>query len=147
MNKTFIALIVLSTAALVSIAAMVIYLPAVWLAIVSAFILWGISFYLYVQLKRRTVEEFQKYNSKFIESGNAITDTLKVAFDNVKKSSRDLSQVQSSVTEHKAKIHRLEQHIARIKVQGMSLKDAFPEVNQKYSKTKQKNERRNQQAN
>lgn len=121
----------------------VVYLPAVWIAITALGILWGISFYLYMQLKRRTAEEFKKYNVKFVESGNAITDTLRVAFDNIKKNTRSANQLQSPLTELKARVHRIEQHISRIKVQGMPLSSAFPEEKEKSKITNQKNERRN----
>lgn len=139
MNKNFIALIILSMVALAGAVATVIYLPAVWVAIVSLFILWGISFYLYIQLKRRTVQEFQKYNNKFVESGNAITDTLRVAFDNIKKNTRSLSQLQSPLAELKARIHRVEQAVQRL-----PNTTAKPSVqSNQQQKTNQKNERRN----
>ena len=86
-----------------------IYVPVVWLAISTLAVLWVIAFYLYVQLKRRISEEFLKYNNRFAESGNAITDTLKIAFDQLKKNNTDHNKINSKLTEYSSKIHRLEQ--------------------------------------
>lgn len=45
----------------------------------------------------------------FIESGNAITDTLKVAFENLKKTSNDQSKTNAKLAEYNSRLHRIEQ--------------------------------------
>jgi hypothetical protein len=111
------------------------------------FILWGISFYLYIQLKRRIAEEFKKYNNKFTESGNAVADAMKVAFDNIKKNTRSENTYQTSMTEVKARVHRLEQHISREKVRGVKFPNMFSAIKDKSNIKNKQNERRDKQAN
>lgn len=47
------------------------------------------------------------------EAGSAITETLKVAFDNLKKNTSDHNKINNKITEHGSRIHRIEQHISR----------------------------------
>ena len=69
------------------------------------------TFYIYKI--RPTQQSFQeslkKQKAMFIESGNAITDTLKVAFENLKKSSNDQHKTNAKLTEYNSRLHRLEQ--------------------------------------
>lgn len=91
-----------------------IQLPSIWLADMLLLDIWVALFYLYLQLKRRVSEEFEKYNIKFVESGNAITDTLKVAFDNIKKTSTEQQRLNAKLREYNSKLHRVEQHQHRL---------------------------------
>lgn len=69
------------------------------------------TFYIYKI--RPTQQSFQeslkKQKAMFIESGNAITDTLKVAFENLKKTSNDQHKTSTKLTEYNSRLHRLEQ--------------------------------------
>jgi len=69
------------------------------------------TFYIYKI--RPTQQSFQESLKKqkvmFIESGNAITDTLKVAFENLKKTSNDQHKTSTKLTEYNSRLHRLEQ--------------------------------------
>ena len=139
MDKRYIALFILLWAViLLGVVYAATYVSVVWLTIGTLFVLWGTSLHLHIQLKRRTAEEFKKYNYKFVESGNAITDTLKVAFDNIKKNNRSLGQIQAPMSELKVRVHRVEQAVQRLSSPATK-GDATASQQQK---TNQKNERR-----
>lgn len=68
-------------------------------------------FYIYKirPTQQSFTESLKKQKMMFIESGNAITDTLKVAFENLKKTSNDQSKTNAKLTEYNSRLHRLEQ--------------------------------------
>ena len=72
-----------------------------------------LMYVFYIYKIRPTQESFteslKKQKMMFIESGNAITDTLKVAFENLKKISNDQSKTNAKLTEYNSRLHRLEQ--------------------------------------
>jgi CRISPR/Cas system-associated exonuclease Cas4 (RecB family) len=153
MNKFFIAFVFLSLAFIVT--CMVLYIPTIWLVITALYIFCAVSFYLQLQLKRRTVEELQKCNNKFVASGNAITDTLKSAFDSIKKNTQSVAKLQSAIADHKNRIRRIEQQLSRVTVRGIPLADAVENVKDAKSNSiefnkqllAQKREQRNEQRN
>jgi len=49
------------------------------------------------------------HRKKLIEAGNAITETLRVAFENIKRHGTEMNKISSKNTEHRSRIHRLEQ--------------------------------------
>lgn len=73
----------------------------------------ALMYIFYIYKIRPTQQSFQeslkKQKAMFIESGNAITDTLKVAFENLKKTSNDQSKTNAKLTEYNSRLHRLEQ--------------------------------------
>jgi predicted phage gp36 major capsid-like protein len=73
----------------------------------------ALMYIFYIYKIRPTQQSFQESLKKqkvmFIESGNAITDTLKVAFENLKKTSNDQSKTNAKLTEYNSRLHRLEQ--------------------------------------
>jgi predicted phage gp36 major capsid-like protein len=73
----------------------------------------ALMYIFYIYKIRPTQQSFQeslkKQKAMFIESGNAITDTLKVAFENLKKSSNDQHKTNEKLTEYNSRLHRLEQ--------------------------------------
>ncbi len=108
------------------------------------------------------MEEFKKYNNKFVESGNTITEALKTAFDNVKKNNNSINKIESSLTEQNARVHKIERLLSRVPAARGMLPDVIPAENKEIKETKskltvinkqllalkreQKNERRNQQT-
>ena len=76
-------------------------------------ILKGIA--LHKQLDRLDKE----HKKQLTEAGNAITDTLRVAFDNLKRNNSDHNKINSKITEHNSRIHRLEQNINRSVKDGL----------------------------
>jgi predicted phage gp36 major capsid-like protein len=73
----------------------------------------GLIYIFYIYKIRPTqqsfIESLKKQKMMFIESGNAITDTLKVAFENLKKTNNDQSKTNAKLTEYNSRLHRLEQ--------------------------------------
>ena len=73
----------------------------------------ALMYIFYIYKIRPTQQSFQESLKKqkvmFIESGNAITDTLKVAFENLKKTSNDQHKTSTKLTEYNSRLHRLEQ--------------------------------------
>ena len=82
-----------------------------WLGgIATALTIPTICFVLY-KLNARREEDLKKTAQMLSEAGAAITDTMKVAFDNLKKVSGSATKSQSKVSDHEARLHRLEQHL------------------------------------
>ena len=92
----------------------VMYISTMWLLIILLLISWVLFLRAIFKFKKRIEENFKKQNEKFVESGNAITDTLKVAFDNIKKNSNAISKLQSTLAEQNTKIYRIEQRLSRL---------------------------------
>lgn len=65
---------------------------------------------LYKQLKKLEKETRQDLN----EAGGAISDTLKVLFDNLKRQNVKLDKISNKHTEYQSRFHRLEQTTQRI---------------------------------
>ena len=84
-----------------------------WMAPVTM-ILWipFTCFMLHLQDKRRDAS-LKKNAEMLSEAGTAITDTLKVAFDNLKKVSASATKAQAKSSDHEARIHRIEQHFSK----------------------------------
>jgi hypothetical protein len=58
-------------------------------------------------------EQNSTHKKLLAEAGSAITETLKVAFENLKKNSNDHGKFNAKIVEYNSRIHRLEQHISR----------------------------------
>ena len=65
---------------------------------------------LYKNLKKLEKESRQNLN----EAGGAISDTLKVLFDNLKRQTSKLDKLNNKHTEYQSRFHRLEQTTQRI---------------------------------
>lgn len=83
----------------------------IYFALSSLFV--GYLVYRTVQLDRKIKEQDIAHKKALAEAGNAITETLRVAFDNLKKNSNEHGKLNSKLVEHNSRIHRLEQHISR----------------------------------
>ncbi len=64
--------------------------------------------FLYL-LDKKSNEDWKKQREALAETGTAITDTLKVAFENLKKVSGTATKIQGKLTDHDSRLHRLEQ--------------------------------------
>jgi len=83
---------------------------------IAFFVLFGLCGYLIyqnMQLARKIIEQNIAHKKSLAEAGNAITETLRVAFDNLKKNTTEHGKFNSKFVEHNSRIHRLEQHISR----------------------------------
>lgn len=84
---------------------------------ISFFILFGVCGYLmyqHVKLVRMLSEQDKNQKKALAEAGNAITDTLKVAFENIKRHGSEMNKLTSKYTETQSRIHRLEQTTQQI---------------------------------
>lgn len=80
------------------------------------FLLIGANVYLAykaMQLQKQLNKLDKDHKKQLAEAGNAITDTLRVAFDNLKRNTGDHNKINSKLTEHNSRIHRLEQNMNR----------------------------------
>lgn len=92
---------------------------------------------LYYRLRRTEKalrDEIQKNNKSLVEAGNAITDTLKVAFDNLKRVTHKQDKQTNEIHQTTNRVHRVEQQIQRMKYSD--------ETSQQTSSEEIKNERR-----
>lgn len=87
---------------------------------VQLLIIYAIGGFLLLQhlhLKKKIKKEMQEqdlaHKKSLAEAGNAITDTLKIAFDNLKKNANEHNKINGKITEHNSRIHRLEQNSSR----------------------------------
>jgi len=69
--------------------------------------------WLLYRLHNITEGNMQKSATMLSEAGNAITDTLKIAFENLKKVSGNITKAQGKISDHEARLHRLEQGTQR----------------------------------
>ena len=74
------------------------------------------SYYQIKKLQQKIIEQDAKiieqdgaHKRALATAGNAITDTLKVAFEQLKKNNSDHSKINSKTTELNSRLHRLEQ--------------------------------------
>ena len=92
---------------------------------------------LYYKLRRTEQalrDEIQKNNKSLVEAGNAITDTLKIVFDNLKRTTHKQDKQSKELNQITGRIHRAEQQIQRMKYSDEAEKQPSVEEN--------KNERR-----
>lgn len=71
-------------------------------------------FYQINKIKKQLSQQDEQQKKALAEAGNAITDTIRVAFDNIKKNAADRSRINSKLTEHNSRIYRLEQNNNRL---------------------------------
>jgi len=91
---------------------------------------------LYKKLSKLEKESKQQLN----EAGSAISDTLRVVFDNLKRQSSKLDKLSNKHTEYQTRFHRLEQTTQRLASTGEK------ETPTKQNLEENKNERRNTKA-
>lgn len=80
------------------------------------------SYYQIKKLNKQLLEQNESHKKALATAGNAITDTLKVAFDQLKKNNSDHSKINSKLTEYNSRIHRLEQNMNRSVKDGLKQK-------------------------
>jgi cell shape-determining protein MreC len=58
----------------------------------------------------KTISNYNENHKKSLaEAGSAITETLRVAFDNLKRNNAEHGKINTKLNEHSSRIHRLEQ--------------------------------------
>jgi len=90
------------------------------------------KFYLMIKKMDKT------HKTNIVENGNAITETLKIIFDNLKRQTSKLDKLSGKHTEYQSRFHRLEQHVQRLVAKAKEPAELPKEEN--------KNERRNNKA-
>lgn len=60
------------------------------------------------KIHQKFIEQDESHKKALSEAGNAITDTLKVAFEQLKKNSVENNRTNNKITELNSKVHRLE---------------------------------------
>lgn len=73
----------------------------------------SIVLYILWRLDERQRADDKKHGTRLVEAGNAITDTLRLAFDNLKKLTNSGTKTQAKITEHENRLRRLEQYTQR----------------------------------
>ena len=96
-------------------------------------------FYINHRLKKQIQSQDISQKKALAEAGNAITDTLKIAFDNIKQHNVKLDKLNNKHTEYQSRFHRLEQHLQQLlakynKDNAKELKKQEPE-NERRNKT------------
>ena len=71
------------------------------------------SYYQIKKLNKQLLEQNESHKKALATAGNAITDTLKVAFEQLKKNNSDHSKINSKTTELNSRLYRLEQQQIR----------------------------------
>ena len=84
------------------------------------------SYYQIKKLQQKIIEQDGKiieqdgaHKRALATAGNAITDTLKVAFEQLKKNNADHGKINSKLTECNSRIHRLEKNMNRSVKDGL----------------------------
>ncbi len=85
------------------------------------------------------IKKMDKTNkTTIVENGNAITETLRIIFDNLKRQTSKVDKLSGKHTEYQSRFHRLEQHVQRLLSKDKESVELPKEEN--------KNERRNNKA-
>lgn len=109
----------------------------IYIAFFVLFVVCGYLWYKHIQLGRRLKEQDIDHKKALTDAGNAITDTLRVAFDNLKRNTGEHNKIHAKLTEHNSRIHRLEQNINR-KTQPIENSSEYIDEFDKNSHKKQK---------
>jgi gamma-glutamylcysteine synthetase len=70
----------------------------------------GYFIYEMFKLNKALIKQNEDQRKALAEAGNAITDTLRVAFDNLKRNTAEHNKINAKLNEHSSRIHRIEQH-------------------------------------
>lgn len=76
---------------------------------VAIFSLIGYLMYKISKLNQTIANDNENHKKALAEAGNAITETLRVAFDNLKRNNAEHGKINTKLNEHSSRIHRLEQ--------------------------------------
>lgn len=86
----------------------------IYLALLSLYALCGYLIHRIIKLNRKINEQDLAHKKALAEAGNAITDTLRVAFDNIKRQGSEMSKITNKQSEYQSRLHRLEQTLQQI---------------------------------
>lgn len=70
----------------------------------------GYFIYEMFQLNKKMTKKIEEQKKALSDAGSAISDTLRVAFDNLKRNTAEHNKINAKLNEHNSRIHRLEQH-------------------------------------
>jgi citrate synthase len=124
-----------------------IYAPEWFIWLVAFLQTDAIMFLYWTQRKsnKQTNDEFKKQKNNYVESGNAITDAMKVAYDNLKQQRHRLDVLKKNLADLNARLHRLEQQRSRDADRKLlTISPTVEEETIRKIKTQQKNERRDE---
>lgn len=99
----------------------------------------AILFYRLIRTEKALREEIEKSNRSLADAGNAIADTLKVAFDGIKRLTTKQDKQVNENNQIIGRIHRIEQQLQRMKYSE--------EASKQTSLEETKNERRKSKTN
>ena len=88
---------------------------------VAIFSLIGYLMYKISKLNQTIANDNENHKKALAEAGNAITETLRVAFDNLKRNNAEHGKINTKLNEHSSRIHRLEQQNNRNVRDGLKL--------------------------
>ena len=90
------------------------------------------SHYQIKKLQQKIIEQDGAHKRAIATAGNAITDTLKVAFEQLKKNNVDHGKIHNKMTDYNSRIHRLEQNMNRSVKDGLkqNIKIEYKEENE-----------------
>lgn len=109
-----------------------------YIAFFILFVACGYLVYQYGRLERVIKEQNKIQKKELVDAGNAITETLKIAFDNLKKLSNKQDKNQNEFNQILGRIHRIEQKLQRIRISDEDINSVIAEET--------KNERRKPKA-
>ena len=77
------------------------------------------SYYQIKKLQQKIIEQDDAHKRALATAGNAIADTLKVTFEQLKKNNSDHAKINIKLTDYHSRIHRLEQNMNRSVKDGL----------------------------
>ena len=84
------------------------------LTLCALLIAYSVRYYYQIKkLQQKIIEQDDAHKRALATAGNAIADTLKVAFEQLKKNNSDHAKINSKLTDYNSRIHRLEQNMNR----------------------------------
>lgn len=86
----------------------------IYIAFFVLFITCGYLVYQHIHLEKKIKDQEKSQKKAIADAGNAITDTLRVAFDNIKRHGSEINKLSGKHTEYQSRIHRLEQTMQQI---------------------------------
>jgi predicted PurR-regulated permease PerM len=89
------------------------------LLFVILFTLLGLSIYEIVKVKKQLLQQNENQKRSLAEAGNAITDTLRTAFDNIKNINQKHERLNKSVKEIDSRLQGIIIHEKKIVRQGL----------------------------
>ena len=107
-------------------------------------VLIGLNLYLifklrkFRDLRKNLDDKASEQQKKLSEAGNAITDTMKVIFDNLKNQGYKIDKLNKKETEYQSRFHKIESDLRRLAIEQEKLVDARNMEVKKYERNNSK---------